>query len=301
MVSEIRAAKCRRRRSTRGTSASGGPTPCRPTAPSPPSRCGPSTPTASSSCRDVFTADEVAAVRAVIDGFEAEAEAALRRARRRPDVHRRGRAPSPSPPTSSPARRVLAAFAQHPAFAGHGRRPGRARRRPLLGPGRLQEAGEAPPLPLAPGQRLRLRRAPAVPDVLGAAHRRPARERLPAGRPRPAPAGHARPPLRRPAGLRVLPRAAGRRGRGRGRRGRRHRVQLAHAPPHRAQPHRRGPQGLHPPVLAGRRRGARGRSPAPAPRPVGGPATSPATSPSPAPAAPSPGHDGRHGRYGQWP
>ncbi len=54
----------------------------------------------------------------------------------------------------------------------HLRRPGRSRRQPVLGPGRLQEAREAAALPVAPGQRLRVRRAPAVPDRVAGADRR---------------------------------------------------------------------------------------------------------------------------------
>ena len=54
-------------------------------------------------------------------------------------------------------------------------RPDRPGRAPLLGPGRLQEARHRRLVPLAPGQRLRLRRAPAVPHLLDRAHRRDAR------------------------------------------------------------------------------------------------------------------------------
>ena len=60
-------------------------------------------------------------------------------------------------------------------------RTARARREPLLGSGRLQEAREATTVPVAPGHRLHVHRAPALPDVLGVAERRDGRQRLPVG------------------------------------------------------------------------------------------------------------------------
>ena len=65
---------------------------------------------------DVFTAEEIGAVRAVIDGFEVEAEAALRRLDDdRMFIAEAGAITfSPHLVTRSPA---LAAFARHPAFA----------------------------------------------------------------------------------------------------------------------------------------------------------------------------------------
>ena len=102
---------------------------------------------------------------------------------------------------------VLRALTRHPTIVGICARPRRSRREPLLGPGRVQEAGEAPPVPVAPGQRLRVRRAAAVPHGLARPHRRHRRQRLPVGRARPAPARHAAAHLRRPARLRVPVRA----------------------------------------------------------------------------------------------
>ena len=119
------------------------------------------------------------------------------------DRHRRGRGHHLHDPPRHP---VPAAGGLRPRPVLHRRlrRPGRAGRQPLLGPGRLQEAGEAAAVPVAPGQRLRLRRTPAVPHLLGGAHRRHHRQRLPAGGPGTAPGGHAGPHLRRAAGLGVL-------------------------------------------------------------------------------------------------
>ena len=89
--------------------------------------------------------------------------------------------PSRSRSTWPPAPALLRDFTHHAPHRRHLPRPRRPRREPLLGPGRVQEAREAPPLPVAPGQRLRVRRAAAVPHVLGGAHRRHRRQRLPAG------------------------------------------------------------------------------------------------------------------------
>ncbi len=50
-------------------------------------------------------------------------------------------------------------------------------------------------VPLAPGQRLCVRRTAAVPDLLGRPHRRHGRERLPLGRSGVAPERDARPPF----------------------------------------------------------------------------------------------------------
>ncbi len=150
----------------------------------------------------------------------------------------------------------LRALSRHRRIVGPVRRADRARRQPLLGPGRVQEAGEAPPVPVAPGQRLRLRRAPAVPHRVARPHRRDASTTAAPGS-CPGCTGRARCAhtyvdplgwecLSDPAGA-VAASGAGRRGRG---------VLVAHAPPHRSQHHRRGAQGLHPPVRPGRRRGA---------------------------------------------
>ena len=72
-------------------------------------------------------------------------------------------------------------------------------------------------VPVAPGQRLRLRRAPAVPHVLDPPHRGHPDERLPVGRARPPPAGHL-PPRAHRSRLR-LPRRRGRHRRRAGPRG----------------------------------------------------------------------------------
>ncbi len=160
--------------------------------------------------------------------------------------------------------RVAPAPLQAPSYPRDRRRHRGAKRPSLLGPGRLQEAREAAAVPLAPGQRLHLRRAPGLPHHLDRADRRDARQRLPAGRPGTAPIGHAPPHLRRPARLRVPlgVRGAGHR---RGAGGRGGRLLLAHATSDRAEHHRGGPQGLHPPVRADRGVRAAGR---PAQEPV---------------------------------
>ena len=150
------------------------------------------------------------------------------------------------------------------------RRPDRARRPALLGPGRLQEARRRGPVSLAPGQRVRVRRAPAVPDVLGGAHRRHGGERLPLGGARActgaAPCSTSTPTsgfvcLRDPAGRRRRPGAC-----------RQHRGLLVADPPrHRTQPDGRGAQGLHRPVRT--RAAPRCSSPGPTGRWPGSPPT----------------------------
>ena len=62
-----------------------------------------------------------------------------------------------------------------------------------------KQPGEAPSIPVAPGQRVHVRRAAAVPHVLGRLDRRDTRQRMPAHRARPSPARHAAPPLHRSA------------------------------------------------------------------------------------------------------
>ena len=118
-----------------------------------------------------------------IDAFEAEADAFLQPADGRPGLDLRdGRHHL----LGAPGGALGAAARPHPPRAHRRdlRRPHRPRREPVLGPGRVQEAGEAPPVPLAPGQRLRVRRAAAVPHGVAGAHRRHRRQRLPVGRAR---------------------------------------------------------------------------------------------------------------------
>ena len=89
-------------------------------------------------------------------------------------------------------------------------RPDRPRRAAVLGSVRLQEAASGRAGPVAPGQRLHVRRAAGVPHVLDRVHRRDARERLRVGHARRAPPRHAAhrehadrlPVLRRPASTR---------------------------------------------------------------------------------------------------
>ena len=76
-------------------------------------------------------------------------------------------------------------------------------RRHHLDPSGLQKAGQPRRIPLAPGQRLHLHRAAAISHLLDRADRRNGRERLPLGRARPAPLGHAR-PRSNPARLAML-------------------------------------------------------------------------------------------------
>ena len=83
-------------------------------------------------------------------------------------------------------------FCAGPLFAGPRPRPARTRRPSLLGPGGLQEARHRGAVPLASGQRLQLRRAAVLPDLLDRAHRRHRGERLPVGGARDPPHGHAR-------------------------------------------------------------------------------------------------------------
>ena len=89
------------------------------------------------------------------------------------------------------------------------RRPDRSRRLLVLGPGRLQEAGNAGRVPVAPGQRLHLRRAPALLDVLGGADRHRRKQRVPVDRTGPTPQGDTAPRADR-AGLAVPRRLGGR-------------------------------------------------------------------------------------------
>ena len=110
-----------------------------------------------------------------------------RRARGRADLDRRARRDHLHGPHRGAVRRAARAQ-QGTDDRRHLRRSRRTRREPLLGPGRVQEAGEAPPLPVAPGQRVRLRRAAAVPHHLAGPHRRHRGQRLPVGRARAAPA-----------------------------------------------------------------------------------------------------------------
>ena len=83
------------------------------------------------------------------------------------------------------------------------RRPHRPRRPALLGPGGVQEDREAAAGPVAPGQRLHVRRAAGVPHRVARAHRRHRGERLPGGGARRPPPRHPAAPLHRPARLGV--------------------------------------------------------------------------------------------------
>ena len=132
----------------------------------------------------------------------------------------------------------LREFASPPGVLRSGARPDRAGRAALLGPGGVQEAGEAAAVPVAPGQRLHVRRAAGVPDVLGA--RSPMRPRT-NGCPRVVPGLHRGGTLaHRPTDLGFVcfdepPRAPRRRARARGR----HRgVLVAHAARDRTEPDR---------------------------------------------------------------
>ena len=218
-----------------------------------PSRSRSSTSSASSSCPTLFDADTGRArsrrrdrrVRAPrSEAFLASRDdgAALDRGDRRHHV------------LDPPGHAVAAAARLQRAtrlFVGICARPHRARRQPLLGPGRLQEAREAAPVPVAPGQRLRVRRTAAVPHDLGRAHRRDRGQRLPGGRAG-ATTGGARSPT--PTSSRWAGSACTiptRRSWPRSPAGGRGRVLVAHAAPHRPEHDRRGAQGVHPPVRPG--------------------------------------------------
>ena len=156
--------------------------------------------------------------------------------------------------------RVPARLGREPGLHRSGARHHRARCASLLGAGGLQGAREAAFVPMAPGQRVHVHRAAAVPHVLGRADRRNRRERLPVGDPGVAPPRHARALDDR---LRMgVPRPACGCGRGAGARGRHRRVLVAHAAPHRTEHERCGAQGLHRAVRArrccGERTGCRG-------------------------------------------
>ena len=216
------------------------------------------------------------------DAFAPEALAARHR-RDRPASRRRPRrscaaakadgcsspapARSPSARTSSRARRGCARSARGSVF--------RDLAHDLIGPDvRLywdqavyKKPGHPDDVPLAPGQRLHVRRAAAVPDLLGRAHRRhPARTAARGC----VPGLHRRGTLapRDDAPRLALPRGArGRRG-GAGPR-REHRGVLdPHAAPHRSEPDRGAAQGLHRPVRAGGSGARRGRRESRALRPA---------------------------------
>ena len=179
-------------------------------APSPRRRPASTTRTGSSCWRTRSDGAEVDALIAAIDPFEERRGRASARAGGRALLHRPRRRDHLHHP---PGAAVAGVAGVHALGAARRRlcRPHRARRAALLGPGGLQEAGHRVAVPLAPGQRVRLRGAAAVPDLLGGAHRRHRGERVPVGGAGAAPARHAGPRVLRHR-LRLPARPGGRGG-----------------------------------------------------------------------------------------
>ena len=198
----------------------------------------------------VFTDDELAPVIAATDALDAATDRFLaERDGGRFSIAERGAITfSLFPVLADDAAR---AFAEHQVFTDLCHDLVGARRSAVPRPGGVQAAREAPSIPVAPGQRVHVRRAAAVPHVLGRLDRRDARQRMPAHRARPSPARHAAPPLHRSARVGDL-RGSPRCDRRAGRQGRRRRVLVAVAASHRAEHDRCDAQGVHPPVRARR-------------------------------------------------
>ena len=146
---------------------------------------------------DAFTAEEIAAVTAKIDPFEARVEAALRRVDGgRVFIARADEITFTVHLAALSAR--LRAFVSSPVF--------RDLCADLVGPDvRLywdqavyKKPGTKRAVPVAPGQRLHVHRTAAVPHLLGRADGRDAGQRLPVDRAGRAPGRHARPSAHRP-------------------------------------------------------------------------------------------------------